>query len=87
MIPEGAEQVFGEAVMLLVLIHVFTTVLYARAGSGMIAPWLSHLVVLGFRHLSRAFGRQRGIVLSFCGLAILVGWSFPGVCCFLSARP
>jgi hypothetical protein len=74
------EQVMGALLFLLVLLDVFLTVLYARAGTGIISDRLARLTWEAFRQFSRAFGRHRGRVLSFCGPAILVllvvTWAF-----------
>src|SRR5947209_7732465 len=66
------EQVAGAAVILLVLLDVFRTVLYPRAGTGIVSRRLSRTVWWLFRHLATQFGRRRPIVMAFCGPAILV---------------
>lgn len=74
------EQAAGALLMLLVLLDVFLTVLYARANTGIISPRLARLVWWLFRTLSKPFGGLRGTILSFCGPSILVMlvlvWSF-----------
>jgi hypothetical protein len=64
------EQAAGAILMLLVLADVFLTVLYARAGFGIISQQLARLTWSFFRSLP-ATG-HRAAVLSFCGPAILV---------------
>ena len=62
--------------MLIVLLDIFLTVLYARAGTALFAPFVSRGIWLVFRLISRRFGRKRGKVLSFCGPVILVALIF-----------
>jgi len=63
--------------MALVLADVFLTVLYARAGTGIISDRLARLVWLALR--GAASGRGNGHLLSFCGplivVALLLTWS------------
>lgn len=74
------EPLLGALLMLLVLLDVFLTVLYARAGAGLIsrvhARWTWRL----FLAVSKPFGRARGLFLSLVGPAILVTlvllWAF-----------
>jgi len=63
------EPLAGGIVLAITLLDVFLTVLYARAGAGLIAPWLARGVWRVFRALSG--GKHAGI-LSFCGPAQLV---------------
>jgi hypothetical protein len=76
-IMHALEQAFGAFLMLTVLLDVFLTVLYARAGTGIISDKLARLTLIAFRSIPS--GRYRPTVLSFCGPAILVllvlGWS------------
>ena len=65
------EQVFGAGLFAAVLLDVFLTVLYARMGSSIIAGPLARLAWRVFRAASAPFGRRRGVVLSFCGPAVL----------------
>ncbi len=58
--------------MLVVLLDVFLTVLYARAGTALFSPLVSRAIWLIFRAASRPLGHRRGTVLSFCGPVILV---------------
>ncbi|HEV2800509.1 MAG TPA: hypothetical protein VGW12_08435 [Pyrinomonadaceae bacterium] len=66
------EQTLGAIVILLVLLDVFLTVLYARAGTGIISDRLARLAWRVFRLVSKPFGRHRGVVLSLCGPVILL---------------
>jgi hypothetical protein len=66
------EQIGGAALMLLFLADIFLTVLYARAGTGVLAP-LWNRGVWGFLHgIATLSGRHRGTVLSFAGPLIVV---------------
>lgn len=66
------EQIAGALLMLLILLDVFLTVLYARAGAGIFSPRVARLVWWFFKIISIPFARVRGSILSFCGPAILV---------------
>src|SRR3954452_7776654 len=66
------EQVVGAGLFAAVLLDVFLTVLYARMGSSIIAEPLARSAWRVFRAVSAPFGRRRGVVLSFCGPAVLV---------------
>ncbi|MEA2939715.1 MAG: hypothetical protein QOD09_244 [Bradyrhizobium sp.] len=72
------EPIAGTLLMAVVLADVFLTVLYARAGTGIISDRLARLVWLALRRLGSARGNSRG--LSFCGpfivVALLLTWSF-----------
>jgi hypothetical protein len=70
------EQITGAAVIVVVLLDIFLTVLYARAGTGLLSPVVSRAIWGAFRVASRPLGRQRGSVLSFCGPVILVALIF-----------
>src|SRR3954467_5548641 len=76
----AASQVLGAALMLLALIDVFMTVLYARAHGGVIAHMVGKVVWHGFRGVGRLAGRHEADVLAFCGPAVLVmlllTWAF-----------
>jgi hypothetical protein len=71
------EAIAGALLMALVLADVFLTVLYARAGTGIISDRLARLVWLAMRLL--ASDRNKGHLLSFCGpvivVALLLSWS------------
>lgn len=64
------EQLFGAVLMLVVLLDVFLTVLYARVGTGILSPKLARVTWRLFRLLPA--GRYRPMVLSLCGPAVLV---------------
>ncbi len=66
------EQILGASIMLLILVDVFLTVLYARMDTGIISPRVARVVWWVFSVLSKPFGRRRGVILSYCGPAILV---------------
>jgi hypothetical protein len=70
------EQIAGAVVMVITLLDIFLTVLYARAGTALFSPVVSRAIWLAFRLVSRPFGRNRGKVLSFCGSVILVALIF-----------
>jgi hypothetical protein len=54
------EQLVGVTLMTLALLDVFLTVLYARAGTGIFARRVSHVLWWVFRHLSRSYLELRG---------------------------
>lgn len=66
------EQVAGGLLMLLLLLDVFLTVLYARMDTGIISQPLSRAIWRVFSAATKPFGRRRGAILSFCGPVILV---------------
>src|SRR3954454_19682073 len=66
------EQGLGILLVLIILLDVFLTVLYARIGTSIIGSRVGHLVWVSFVKASKLFGRRRGLVLSFCGPLILV---------------
>ncbi len=66
------EQALGAAVMLLFLADIFLTALYARAGTGWLAPRWNRAVWAVFRGIAALAGRRRGAVLSYAGPAIVV---------------
>ena len=70
--PGWLEQALGAFLVLLVLADVFLTVLYARAGTGIIATRVARGVWTAFRAATRALGPRDGDVLAFCGPAVLV---------------
>src|SRR5947209_466813 len=71
------EPIAGASLMALVLADVFLTVLYARAGPGIISDRLARLVWLALRRISSS--RNGSHLLSFCGplivVALLLTWS------------
>jgi hypothetical protein len=66
------EQAGGAALMLLFLADVFLTVLYARAGTGLLAPSWNRAIWSFASAVARLAGRRRGTVLSFAGPLIVV---------------
>ena len=66
------EQVIGATVVLVFLADVFLTVLYARAGTGLLAPYWNRAVWTLLWGAARLSGRHRGMVLSFAGPIIVV---------------
>ena len=70
------EPVLGALLMATVLADVFLTVLYARAGTGIMSDQLARLVWLAMR---RVACRRNKHLLSFCGpiivVALLLTWS------------
>lgn len=63
------EPLAGAIVLAITLLDVFLTVLYARAGTGLLAPRLARGVWRVFRGLS---GGRHARILSYCGPAQLV---------------
>jgi hypothetical protein len=78
---ELVEQLAGAVVMVLTLLDIFLTVLYARAGTELFSPVVSRAIWFVFRLVSRPFGRNRGRVMSFCGPVILVALIFVWAAC------
>ena len=74
------EQGLGVLLVLIILLDIFLTVLYARIGTSIIASRLGQLIWAAFIKTSKFTGTNQGAVLSFCGPAIvvlLVGfWAF-----------
>jgi hypothetical protein len=66
------EQTLGVFLVLLVLADVFLTVLYARAGTGIVGVHLTRATWAAFRAAAGVRGQRGGDVLAFCGPAILV---------------
>ena len=66
------EQVVGAALILVFLADIFLTVLFARAGTGLLAPYWNRAVWALLRAGSTPFGRHRGRVLSLAGPLIVV---------------
>lgn len=70
------EQASGCLVLAVVLLDVFLDVLYARLGTGILAPRISRIVWRVFLWGSRPLGRHRRVAMAFCGpviLGVLVG--------------
>jgi len=68
------ELVAGAVVVLLVIVDVFLTVLYARIGAGILSVHVSRGTWWMFSHLARWFRSKHDKVLSFCGPSILVNY-------------
>jgi hypothetical protein len=66
------EQVAGAALMLLFLADIFLTVLYARAGTGLLAPYWNRAIWTSIRAVAKLFGKRRATILSFAGPLIVV---------------
>src|SRR5918993_3967050 len=66
------EQGLGILLILIILLDIFLTVLYARIGTSLIGSRVGQLVWASFVTASKVFGSRRGAVLSFCGPVILV---------------
>ncbi|GGE01465.1 hypothetical protein GCM10011390_20420 [Aureimonas endophytica] len=66
------EQAIGAALILLFLADIFLTVLYARAGTGLLAPYWNRMVWACFRTAARSSGKWRGTILSIGGPFIVV---------------
>src|SRR5947209_2187158 len=74
------EQGLGTVLILVILLDVFLTVLYARIGASIIGSRVGRLIWTSFVKASKSFGNRQGAFLSFCGpvvLVMLVGlWAF-----------
>lgn len=74
------EQSVGAVLMLLFLADIFLTVLYARAGTGLLAPHWNRAVWASMRAMARLSGSRRRALLSFAGpviVVLLIGfWAF-----------
>jgi hypothetical protein len=66
------EQMLGAALILLFLADVFLTVLYARAGTGLLAPYWCRALWASLHGVAKLFGRRQAAVLSFGGPLIVV---------------
>ncbi len=66
------EQIVGAALTLLFLADIFLTVLYARAGTGLLAPHWNRAIWALLHGVAGLAGRRRGTILSFAGPAIVV---------------
>jgi hypothetical protein len=65
-------MLFGALLILLVLLDVYLTVLYARMGNGVISHRLACWTWYAFRAIARPFPRFKDRILSYCGPSILV---------------
>jgi muconolactone delta-isomerase len=66
------ELIAGGGIVLLVILDVFLTVLYARIGAGILSPQIARATWWVFSHLARWFGQKHDKILSLCGPSILV---------------
>ncbi len=66
------EQIAGAGLMVLFLADIFLTVLYARAGTGLLAPRWNRIVWSSVKILAGLFRRRRSAALSFAGPVIVV---------------
>jgi hypothetical protein len=66
------QQIGGGALMLLFLADIFLTVLYARAGTGLLAPYWTRAIWWILRSAAKLIGRRQGAVLSIAGPLIVV---------------
>ncbi len=66
------EQIGGAALMALFLADIFLTILYARAGTGLLAPRWNRLVWTIVNAVARTAGRYRSTVRSFAGPLIVI---------------
>ncbi|MBB6219843.1 hypothetical protein GGI64_004372 [Rhizobium leguminosarum] len=66
------EQIAGAGLMVLFLADIFLTVLYARAGTGLLAPRWNQLVWASVRGVAGLFGRGHSSALSFGGPVIVI---------------
>lgn len=66
------EQAIGVLLLLLILLDIFLTVLYARIGTGIFSNALTRMGWQFFLFLSKPFHKKRAHILSFCGPVIVV---------------
>jgi hypothetical protein len=66
------EQVAGLCLLTLILVDIFLTVLYARAGSGLIAPHVGRMFWRLIRRISTVSRRGRERILAFGGPLLVV---------------
>ncbi|WP_398466610.1 hypothetical protein [Tardiphaga sp.] len=66
------EQILGAALMLLFLVDIFLTVLYARAGTGLLAPYWNRAMWMLLRAAAKLFRKRYGAALSLAGPLIVV---------------
>ncbi|MCO6048222.1 hypothetical protein NGM99_00265 [Mesorhizobium sp. RP14(2022)] len=66
------EQIIGTALVLLFLSDIFLTVLYARAGTGLLAPSWNRAIWTLLRAVAALSGGRRGTILSLAGPLIVV---------------
>lgn len=73
------QQIGGTLLVLLILLDVLLTVLYARMGTGLVSRRLGRLVWRCFRIIAGVIPKHRDRALSFCGPVILVALVFTWV--------
>jgi hypothetical protein len=81
-ILKTVEQLVGLAIIAVVLLDVFLTVLYPRLGMSIVARHLGRATWRLFQALAQASRRRRGTILSYCGpvnLLVLVGFWILGL--------
>ena len=66
------EQVVGTTLILLFLSDIFLTVLYARAGTGLLASYWNRATWASLRAAAKLFGKRQRVVLSLAGPLIVV---------------
>ncbi len=66
------EQCLGAALMLLFLADIFLTILYARAGTGLLAPRWNRAMWAVLHGIANRSGTRRGTILSLAGPIIVV---------------
>jgi hypothetical protein len=66
------EQIAGAALGLAIILDVFLTVLYARAGTGIFSYFIAKIISNLFRLVARNFDKRRGAILSYCGPLVLI---------------
>lgn len=64
--------IVGAGLMVLVLLDIFLTVLYARVGTSVFSNRFARLTWRMFRAIASLFPRRRGPILSYCGPAMLL---------------
>lgn len=62
----------GAAVILVTGLDLFLTILYARSGTGLIAPAVNRTAWCLFRRVALVFKNHKNRILSFCGPAIML---------------
>src|SRR3954469_4550994 len=66
------EMLLGALLILLILVDLFVTILYARIGSGIISYPLARITWRFFCWIAKPFPNKKAKILSFCGPVILV---------------
>ncbi len=66
------EHGIGAALVLLFLADIFLTVLYARAGTGLLAPYWNRAIWAGLHAVAKLLGERRRGLLSLAGPIIIV---------------